>query len=56
MGGWPCFPTELARISGLSKPTFGLALTSLEQDGPIRVAELRTGGREPAAVPYEICS
>jgi predicted NBD/HSP70 family sugar kinase len=45
---------ELARRTGLSKPTVALALASLEQDGLIKVAGLRTGFRGPAAVLYEI--
>jgi predicted NBD/HSP70 family sugar kinase len=45
---------ELARISGLSKPTVALALANLEHDGLVRVAGHRTGVRGPAAVLYEI--
>ncbi|HTW08198.1 MAG TPA: ROK family protein [Acidimicrobiales bacterium] len=46
---------ELARTSGLSKPTVALALSTLEHDGLVRPAGLRTGVRGPAAVLYEIC-
>jgi predicted NBD/HSP70 family sugar kinase len=45
---------ELARASGLSKPTVGLALANLEQDGLVRRAGRRTGSRGPAAVLYEV--
>jgi predicted NBD/HSP70 family sugar kinase len=45
---------ELARTTGLSKPTVALALANLEQDGLVKVAGLRTGFRGPAAVLYEI--
>jgi predicted NBD/HSP70 family sugar kinase len=45
---------ELARVTGLSKPTVALALTNLEEDGLVKVAGLRTGLRGPAAVLYEI--
>jgi predicted NBD/HSP70 family sugar kinase len=52
--GRPTSRTELARISGLSKPTVALALANLEHDGLVRAAGLRTGFRGPAAVLYEI--
>ncbi len=45
---------ELARISGLSKPTVGVALSSLERDGVIRSAGTRSGVRGPAAALYEL--
>jgi len=45
---------ELARASGLSKPTVALALANLEHDGLVRVAGLRTGVRGPAAVLYDL--
>ena len=45
---------ELARVTGLSKPTVALALANLEQDGLVKVAGLRTGLRGPAAVLYQI--
>ena len=50
----PFSRAELARISGLSKPTVALALANLEHDGLVRVAGQRTGVRGPAAVLYEI--
>jgi DNA-binding transcriptional ArsR family regulator len=50
----PLSRAELARISGLSKPTVALALANLEHDGLVRVAGHRTGVRGPAAVLYEI--
>jgi predicted NBD/HSP70 family sugar kinase len=50
----PLSRAELARISGLSKPTVSLALANLEHDGLVRVAGHRTGVRGPAAVLYEI--
>lgn len=50
----PIARTDLARLSGLSKPTVAVALASLERDGLVRVAGLRTGVRGPAAVLYEV--
>lgn len=50
----PLSRAELARTSGLSKPTVTLALANLEHDGLVRVAGHRTGVRGPAAVLYEI--
>jgi predicted NBD/HSP70 family sugar kinase len=50
----PVSRAELARISGLSKPTVALALGNLESDGLVRVAGHRTGVRGPAAVLYEV--
>jgi predicted NBD/HSP70 family sugar kinase len=50
----PISRTELARVSGLSKPTVAVAIAALERDGLVRVAGLRTGVRGPAAVLYEI--
>jgi len=50
----PVSRAELARISGLSKPTVALALANLEADGLVRVAGHRTGVRGPAAVLYEV--
>jgi predicted NBD/HSP70 family sugar kinase len=50
----PLSRAELARISGLSKPTVALTLANLEHDGLVRVAGHRTGMRGPAAVLYEI--
>jgi predicted NBD/HSP70 family sugar kinase len=50
----PISRADLARKSGLSKPTVGLALANLERDGLVQVAGLRTGMRGPAAVLYEV--
>ena len=50
----PVSRAELARISGLSKPTVAVAVSNLERDGLVQVAGLRTGVRGPAAVLYEI--
>ena len=50
----PLSRADLARLSGLSKPTVALALANLENDGLLRVAGRRTGMRGPAAVLYEI--
>lgn len=50
----PVSRADLARLSGLSKPTVGVALANLERDGLVRVAGLRTGVRGPAAVLYEV--
>jgi predicted NBD/HSP70 family sugar kinase len=50
----PVSRAELARSSGLSKPTVGLALANLEADGLVRVAGHRTGVRGPAALLYEV--
>jgi predicted NBD/HSP70 family sugar kinase len=45
---------ELAQLTGLSKPTVGLALANLEHDGLVRAAGQRTGVRGPAALLYEV--
>ena len=45
---------DLARRSGLSKPTVATALANLERDGLVQVAGRRGGVRGPAAVLYEI--
>lgn len=50
----PSTRPDLAERSGLSKPTVATALTTLEQDGLVRVAGRRTGVRGPAAVLFEI--
>jgi predicted NBD/HSP70 family sugar kinase len=50
----PISRPELARVSGLSKPTVALALGNLEADGLVRVSGHRTGVRGPAAVLYEV--
>ncbi len=44
----------LARASGLSKPTVGVAISALKRDGLVRMAGLRMGVRGPAAPLYEI--
>jgi predicted NBD/HSP70 family sugar kinase len=44
---------ELARASGLSKPTVSLALANLERAGLVRAAGLRSGERGRAALMYE---
>jgi predicted NBD/HSP70 family sugar kinase len=45
---------DLARLSGLSKPTVSLALANLEREGLVRTAGLRTGVPGPAAILYEV--
>jgi predicted NBD/HSP70 family sugar kinase len=45
---------ELARVTGLSKPTVALALGNLELDGLVKIAGLKTGSPGPAAALYEI--
>lgn len=50
----PISRTELAHISGLSKPTVTVAITALERDGLVRVAGMRPGARGPATTLYEI--
>jgi predicted NBD/HSP70 family sugar kinase len=45
---------DLARISGLSKPTVSLALSNLERAGLVQPAGVRTGVPGPAAVLYEV--
>jgi predicted NBD/HSP70 family sugar kinase len=45
---------ELARLTGLSKPTVSLALTNLERSGLVRTSGVRTGTRGPNAVLYEV--
>jgi predicted NBD/HSP70 family sugar kinase len=50
----PIARTDLARLTGISKPTVAMALGNLEQDGLIEVAGRRTGVRGPAAVLYRI--
>src|SRR3977135_2495287 len=39
----PCSRAELARVSGLSKPTVSLALDNGERAGPVRIAGQRNG-------------
>lgn len=50
----PCSRADLARISGLSKPTVSLALANVERAGLVREAGQRTGVPGRTAVLYEI--
>jgi predicted NBD/HSP70 family sugar kinase len=50
----PCSRADLARISGLSKPTVSLALANVERAGLVRQAGQRTGLPGRTAVLYEI--
>jgi len=50
----PVSRAHLAQVSGLSKPTVGVAVSALKRDGLVRVAGLRTGMRGPAASLYEV--
>ncbi|GAA2824020.1 ROK family protein [Kribbella solani] len=50
----PMARTELARLSGLSKPTVSAALASLERSGLVHVIGQRTGVPGPAAVVYDV--
>jgi predicted NBD/HSP70 family sugar kinase len=52
--GGPCSRADLARVSGLSKPTVSLALANVERAGLVRSAGRRTGNPGPAAHLYEI--
>jgi len=49
-----CSRAELARLSGLSKPTVSLALANVERSGLVREAGQRTGVPGRSAVLYEI--
>jgi predicted NBD/HSP70 family sugar kinase len=49
-----CSRAELARVSGLSKPTVSLALDNVERAGLVRVAGHRTGVPGRSARLYEI--
>jgi predicted NBD/HSP70 family sugar kinase len=49
-----CSRAELARVSGLSKPTVSLALANLERSGLVREAGQSSGGPGRSAVLYEI--
>src|SRR5450759_5722506 len=49
-----CSRAELARRSGLSKPTVSLALANVERSGLVRVAGQRTGVPGRSAWLYEI--
>src|SRR6201996_9449995 len=50
----PCSRAELARVSGLSKPTVSLALDNVERVGLVRIAGQRTGVPGRSARLYEI--
>ena len=50
----PCSRADLARISGLSKPTVSLALGNVERAGLVQSAGQRTGVPGRTAVLYEI--
>ena len=50
----PYSRAELARVSGLSKPTVSLALANLERAGLVRHAGQRTGVPGRSALLYEI--
>jgi len=50
----PCSRAELARVSGLSKPTVSLALSNVERAGLVRIAGQRTGVPGRTAQLYEI--
>jgi predicted NBD/HSP70 family sugar kinase len=49
-----CSRAELARVSGLSKPTVSLALANVERSGLVREAGQRTGVPGRSAVLYEV--
>ena len=50
----PCSRAELARLSGLSKPTVSLALATVERAGLVREAGQRTGLPGRSARLYEV--
>lgn len=50
----PCSRADLARLSGLSKPTVSLALANIERVGLVRLAGQRTGLPGRSALLYEI--
>jgi predicted NBD/HSP70 family sugar kinase len=50
----PVSRTELARLSGLSKPTVSAALTTIERAGLVHATGQRTGVPGPAARLYEV--
>ena len=50
----PCSRADLARISGLSKPTVSLALANVERTGLVRIAGQRTGVPGRTAQLYEV--
>ncbi len=49
-----CSRADLARLSGLSKPTVSLALANVERSGLVRLAGQRTGVPGRSALLYEI--
>lgn len=49
-----CSRADLARVSGLSKPTVSLALANLEKAGLVREAGQRTGRPGRSALLYEV--
>jgi predicted NBD/HSP70 family sugar kinase len=50
----PVSRTELATLSGLSKPTVSAALGSIERAGLVHASGQRTGSPGPAAIMYEV--
>ncbi len=50
----PCSRADLARMSGLSKPTVSLALANVERCGLVRIAGQRTGVPGRSARLYEL--
>jgi predicted NBD/HSP70 family sugar kinase len=50
----PCSRAELARMSGLSKPTVSVALADAERAGLVRTAGQRTGRPGRSALLYEV--
>src|ERR1700759_5868897 len=50
----PYSGADLARVSGLSKPTVSLALANLERAGLVRLAGQRTGVPGRSALLYEV--
>src|SRR5712672_1678059 len=50
----PYSRADLARVSGLSKPTVSLALANLERAGLVRLAGQRTGRPGRSALLYEV--
>jgi predicted NBD/HSP70 family sugar kinase len=50
----PCSRADLARLSGLSKPTVSLALANVERSGLVRIAGQRTGMPGRSARLYEV--
>jgi predicted NBD/HSP70 family sugar kinase len=50
----PCSRADLARATGLSKPTVSLALANLERAGLVRLAGQRTGVPGRSALLYEV--